>query len=87
MKISSLPVNKKSFFLLSIISVFCLLLYLVAYPFPVSAQQGVVTIDNTVDVGPVLSVVQNNTSLVVVASDNNLDTNSWQNVGPFSVRA
>ncbi|MYB40021.1 hypothetical protein F4X86_01845 [Candidatus Saccharibacteria bacterium] len=50
----------------------------------VSAQQGVVTPDNPETRAPVLSIVQNNTALSVLASDDNLDSNTWQAAGPFA---
>lgn len=49
-----------------------------------SAQQGVVTADNPETRPPVLAVVQDNTALSVVASDDNLDSSTWQAAGPFS---
>ena len=48
------------------------------------AQQGVVTPDNPETRPPVLSIVQNNTALSVLASDDNLDSSTWHAAGPFS---
>ena len=46
--------------------------------------QGVVTPDNPETRPPALSVVQNNAALSVVASDDNLDSATWQAAGPFA---
>ena len=49
----------------------------------VSAQQGVITVDNPTAQVPTLSIRHNNTVLEIIATDNNLDESSWQNAGPF----
>ena len=50
----------------------------------VAAQEGVIEIDTSPDIVPVLSVIHNNTLLQVVADDNNLNARSWQNAGPLT---
>ena len=50
----------------------------------VAAQEGVIEIDTSPDIVPVLSVIHNNTLLQVVADDNNLKASSWQNAGPLT---
>ena len=81
MKSIKLSINKYALLALSIaLSV----LYFILYAAPVSAQQGVVTPDNTTLISPSLSVVQNNQNLEVIANDNNLNPDSWQRSGPFS---
>ena len=48
----------------------------------VAAQsEGTIEIDISPDIVPVLSVIHNNTSLEVNATDNNLKADSWQNTG------
>ena len=82
MKANSLSINKRFLILLLVLLSFALCLFVM--PFSASAQQGVITIDNSPDLAPVLSFIQNNTSLEVVASDSNVDENTWQNAGPFN---
>lgn len=76
--------TKKYLILVSLI--LAALIALIIFAPRTSAQHGVITVDNPDTVAPVLSIVQNNERLSVVASDANLDASSWQRSGPFSVR-
>ena len=50
----------------------------------VAAQsEGIIEIDISPDIAPVLSIVHNNTLLEITATDNNLKDDSWQNAGPL----
>ncbi len=80
MKSIKLSINK---YVVLALSIALTLLYFVFSASLASAQQGVVTPDNSAQIAPTLSVVQNNQNLEVIASDNNLDINSWQRSGPF----
>ena len=81
MQVARLFINKYLFLslgmILALLSVF--LLFSSA-----AAQEGVIEIDTSPDMIPVLSVIHNNTSLQISATDNNLNANSWQNVGPLT---
>ena len=81
MQVARLLIQKHLFLtlgvLLALLSVFLL-------SGSVAAQEGVIEIDTSPDIVPVLSVIHNNTSLQVVADDNNLNANSWQNAGPLT---
>ena len=83
MKTSNLLLRNPIIDLLSV-SVIVILVSLFIYALPVQAQnEGTITIDTTPDEEPIISFIHNNTSLRAVATDTNLDENSWQNAGPF----
>ncbi len=81
MQVARLLIHKHLFLglgvLLALLSVFLL-------SGSVAAQEGVIEVDTSPDIVPILSVIHNNTSLQVVADDNNLNANSWQNAGPLT---
>ena len=81
MQVARLFINKYLFLslgmILALLSVFLL-------SSSAAAQEGVIEIDTSPDMIPVLSVIHNNTSLQISATDNNLNANSWQNVGPLT---
>ena len=51
---------------------------------PATAQEkGVIRVDSSPEIAPVLSFIRNNTQLEVNADDNNLLSGSWQRAGPL----